>query len=48
MNSVDHSVTSPSTMPAGEGAEGVADPAQDDGGEDRQQQREAELGLEAA
>ena len=33
-------------MPAGERAEGVADPAEHDRGEDRQQQLEAELGLE--
>ena len=32
--------------PGGERAEGVADPAEHDGGEDRQQQLEAELGLE--
>ena len=31
--------------PGGQGAEGVADPAEHDGGEDRQQELEAELGL---
>ena len=32
-------------MPAGERPEGVADPAEDDGGEHRQQQGEAEFGF---
>ena len=46
MNSVDHSITTPEQDPAGERAEGVADAAEDDGGEDRQQELEAQLGLE--
>ena len=46
MTSVDHSITGAEHQPAGQRSERVADAAEDDGGEDRQQQIEAELRLE--
>ena len=47
MNRVDHSITTPSTIPAASAPNASPIPPRIDRGEDRQQQLEAELGLGA-